>query len=162
MRRRFARQSLRAAALLAVLVLGCAAAASRGGAPRDLSILQRWTGDYPLAQLDRLPEEQRHSRVGYFSTPAAFTRFWQGFKPETAVPAIDFSKNLVVFARNVDRYHRTLIAKVTLTAGVAEIIDIRTASSAPVDDTLGMALALIPRDGIEFIQRGKERVPVWY
>jgi hypothetical protein len=161
MRRLFSRKNPWMAALLSALVLGCAALTSRGGPPRDLPILQRWSGDYPLAQLDRLPEEQRHSRIGYFGDAAAFTRFWQGFKPETAVPALDFSRNLVVFARNVDRYHRTLIAKVTLTLGVAEIVDVRTASASAVEDKVGMALALIPRDGLEFIQRGKERVPVW-
>lgn len=148
------------AALLPVLALGCAALSSSGGTPKDLPVLQRWTGDYPVAQLDRLPEGQRQSRVGYLGDAAAFMQFWQVFKPETAVPAIDFAKNLVVYARNVDLYQRTLIAKVTLTGGVAEIVDVGAPSESPIEDKVGMALALVPRDGVEFIQRGKARMPV--
>jgi hypothetical protein len=146
--------------LLPALALSCAWLTSPEGTPKDLPILQRWTGDYPLAQLDRLPEGQRQSRVGYLGDAAAFTRVWQVFKPGTVVPAVDFSKDLVVFARNMDRYHRILIAKVTLTLGVAEIIDVGTASASPIADKVTMALALIPRGGVELIQRGKERIPV--
>lgn len=160
MRSLFLRKGLWVAALLPGLALGCAALTSRDLPSKDLPILQRWTGDYPLVQLDRLPEGQRGSRVGYLGDAAAFTRLWQAFKPDTAVPPLDFGKNLVVFARNVDSYHRTLIAKVTLTGGVAEIVAVGTASTSPIADKVGMALALIPREGLEFIQRGKERVPV--
>lgn len=160
MRRRFSRKSLWVAALLPALALGCGWLPSRDGKPKDLHILQRWAGDYPLAQLDRLPEGQRQSRVGYLGDPAAFTRLWLAFKPDTPVPTLDFSKNLVVFARNVDLYRRTLIAKVTLLRGVAEIVDVGTASESPIEDQVAIALALIPRDGLEFIQRGKERIPV--
>jgi hypothetical protein len=160
MRRRFSGKSLWVAVLLPVLALGCGWLTSRGGISKDLLILQRWSGDYPLAQIDRLPEGQRQTRVGYLGDAAAFTRVWQAFKPETAAPALDFGKNLVVFARNVDLYRRTLIAKVTLTAGVAAIVDVGTASESPLEDKVAIALALIPRDGIEFIQRGKERIPV--
>jgi hypothetical protein len=160
MRRRFLRKSLWVAALLPALALGCGWLPARDSKPKDLRILQRWTGDYPLAELDRLPEGQRQSRVGYLGDTAAFTRFWQVFKPETPAPTPDFSKHLVVFARNVDLYRRMLIAKVTLTRGVAEIIDVGTASEAPIEDRVAIALALIPRDGLEFVQRGEERIPV--
>ncbi len=160
MRRRFSHQSLWVAVLLPALTLGCGGLTSRDGQPKDLPILQRWAGDYPLAQLDRLPDGQRQSRVGYVGDAAAFTRLWQAFKPDTPVPALDFSKSLVVFARNVDLYRRTLIAKVTLRLGVAEIVDVGTASVSPIEDKVAMALALIPRDDLKFIQRGKERIPV--
>lgn len=140
--------------------MGCAGAAPRDGIPKDLPILQRWTGDYPLAQLDRLPVGQRQSRIGYLGDAAAFTQVWQIFKPDTAVPELDFSKNIVVFARNMDLYHRILIAKVSLTLGAAEIIDVGTASALPVEDRVALGMVLIPREGIKFIQRGKERIPV--
>jgi len=160
MRRRFLRKSLWVAALLPALALSCGWLTSRDGKSKDVRILQRWAGDYPLAELDRLPEGQRQSRVGYLGDAAAFTQLWQILKPGTPVPTLDFSKHLVVFARSVDLYRRTLIGKVTLTAGVAEIIDVGTASESPIEDKVSIALALIPRDGLEFIQRGKERIPV--
>jgi hypothetical protein len=160
MAKAFRPSSLWAAALLSALALSCAALGPPAEIPKVLPVLQRWTGDYPVGQLDRLPEGQRRSRVGCLSDAAAFKRFWQAFKPDTAVPAIDFSKNLVIFARNMDRYHRTLIAKVTLQDGVAEIVDIGTASASPIEDKVGVALALVPREGVQFIRRGKERIPV--
>jgi hypothetical protein len=160
MRRPFLRKRLWVAALLPGLVLGCAALTSPDAPSKDLPILQRWTGDYPLAQLDRLPEGQRRSRVGYLGDATALAQLWQAFKPDTAVPSLDLGKNLVVFARNVDFYQRTLIVKVVLTGGVAEIVAVGAAATSPIEDKVGMALALIPREGLEFIQRGKERVPV--
>lgn len=160
MRRWFSGESLWVAALLPVLALSCGWLGTRDAKPKDLHILQRWAGDYPLAQLDRLPEGQRQSRIGYLGDAGAFTQLWQVFKPGTPVPTLDFSKNIVVFARNVDLYHHTLIAKVILTRGVAEIIDVGSDSESPVEDKIAMALALIPRAGLEFIQRGKERIPV--
>lgn len=160
MPRRFSRESLWVAVLLPALALGCGWLTPRDGKPKDLRILQRWAGDCPLTQLDRLPEGQRQSRIGYLADADAFTRLWQAFKPDTPAPTLDFSKNLVIFARNVDLYRGTLIAKVTLTRGVAEIVDVGTASESPIEDRVAIALALIPRDGIEFLQRGKERIPV--
>jgi hypothetical protein len=159
-RRQFSHKSLWVAALLPALAFGCGWLASRDEKSRDLRILQRWAGDYPLAQLDRLPEGQRLSRVGYLGDAAAFTQVWQAFKPGTPVPTLDFSKNLVVFARNVDLYRRMLIVKVTLTRGVAEIVDVESASEAPLEEKFAIALALISRDGIEFILRGEVRIPV--
>lgn len=160
MRRWFSGERLWVAALLPALALSCGWLGTREAKPKDLHIQQRWAGDFPLADLDRLPEGQRQSRIGYLGDTGAFTQLWQVLKPGTPVPALDFSKNIVIFARNVDLYRRTLIAKVTLTRGVAEIIDVGTESESPLEDKVAMALALIPRAGLEFIQRGKERIPV--
>ena len=113
-----------------------------------------------MAQIDRLPEGQRQSRVGYLGDAEAFGRVWREFKPGTAVPAVDFGKQIVVFARNLDLYYRTLIAKVVLWHGAAEVVAEETLSTRPAEDKVAMALALIPRAGIEVVQAGKERVPV--
>jgi hypothetical protein len=152
--------SLLAAAFIAMLAVSCSTPLWPDEKPRDLPILQRWSGDYPVAQIDRLPEGQRQSRLGYLGDAATFGRVWQGLKPGTAVPAVDFSTHIVVFARNLDFYNQTLISKVVLWHGAAEIVAAETLSARPVADTVAMALALIPRAGIEFIQTGKERVPV--
>ncbi len=153
-------KNLLAATAAAMLAVSCSAPLWPGETHRVLPILQRWSGDFPLARIDRLPEGQRQSRVGYFGDAESFARAWQGLKPDTAVPPVDFSDHIVVFTRNLDRYSRTLITKVILTAGVVEIVAGETAAASPVEDKVALALALIPRAGIEFIQAGKERIPV--
>ncbi|MGE5310150.1 MAG: hypothetical protein ACM3MN_00235, partial [Nitrospirota bacterium] len=59
----------------------CATAASAASEPRDLVILQSWSGDYPVSQLERLPEGQRQSGAGYLGDGARFANVWQAFKP---------------------------------------------------------------------------------
>jgi hypothetical protein len=153
-------QSLLVLTFIVMLAMSCSTPLWPGEKPQDLPILQRWSGDYPVAQIDRLPEGQRRSRVGYLGDAETFGRVWRGFKPDTAVPAVDFGKQIVVFVRNLEFYNRTLIAKVVLWHGVAEVVAAETLSARPVEDTAAMALASIPRADIEFIQAGKERIPV--
>jgi hypothetical protein len=90
----------------------------------------------------------------------AFKAVWAGFKPEESVPEVDFSKNLVVFSRNVDFYNRTRILKVMLKDGTAEVIAMQTMSAIPIGDKVAMAMAVIPRSAVKTIQTGSERIPV--
>jgi len=126
----------------------------------DLPVSRTWSGDYPVAQLDRLPEGQRRSRVGYLGDEKAFFAVWKALKPDEDVPAVDFGGNLVVFSRNVVFYNRTNILKVTLKEGVAEILAMETMSALPIEDKVGMALAEIPRAGVVFLKAGDEWIPV--
>jgi hypothetical protein len=124
-------------------------------------ILQRWTGDYPVAQLDRLPAGQSQSRVGYIGDAETFASVWQVLKPGTALPQVDFNKNLVVFVRNVTLYHPTLVEKVTLKDGVAEIVAAQPLTPAePIRDRVALGLAVVPREGLKFIQADSEQIPV--
>lgn len=120
--------------------------------PQDLTLLESWSGDYPVAALGRLPAGQQQNRVGYIGDAAVFASVWQGFRPEDAVPVIDFSKNLVLFSRNVTFYNRTRIAKVTLAGGAVEILAMETLSALPVEDKAAMAMAVVPRTGIQSIR----------
>lgn len=128
--------------------------------PVDLPILRKWSGDYPVARLDRLPEGQRRSRVGYLGDPEVFAAFWKAFRPAEEVPGVDFGRNLVVFSRNVEFYNRTSIVKVPRRGGVAEILAMETMTSRPVEEKVAIALAEIPRAGVRFLQAGSERIPV--
>ena len=130
------------------------------GDVKDLPILQKWSGDFPVAQIERLPADQREERVGYIGDAMTFAAVWEAFKPGESAPAVDFAKNLVVFSRNVHFYNRTSIARVTVKDRVAEVMAIETMTSAPVEDKVGMALAVIPREGVEFILSGDKRLPV--
>jgi hypothetical protein len=129
-------------------------------APQDLPILQKWSGDFPIAHLDRLPEGQADTSIGYIGTKAVFANVWKAFKPEGPVPEVDFSKNLVVFARNVTFYNRLSIFKVTLNGDTIDVMSMETRSARPIEDNAAMAMAVIPREGIKNIQVGKERIPV--
>jgi apolipoprotein D and lipocalin family protein len=129
-------------------------------APNNLPILQSWSGDYPVSLLDRLPESQRTTPAGYLGTSAVFGAVWQAFKPGEEMPEVDFSNCLVVFSRNVSFYNRTSIAKVLLKDGVADFLAVETRSAMPIEDRVGMAMAVIPREGVRFIQAGSERIPV--
>ena len=77
--------------------------------PKNLTILQQWSGDYPVSELHRLPESLRTSRVGYLADVKIFADVWQASKPNEKMPEVDFKTNLVVFTRNVDFYNRTSI-----------------------------------------------------
>ncbi|SEA44195.1 hypothetical protein SAMN05660420_02066 [Desulfuromusa kysingii] len=127
---------------------------------KEASILQTWSGDYPVAQLSRLPVEHVQSAVGFVRDKATFAAVWEAFKPGENLPEVDFDKNIIVFNRNVDFYNRTNIIKVTLKDGVAEVLAMETRSARPIDDRAAMALAVIPRDGVKFLRVGAELVAV--
>jgi hypothetical protein len=141
-----------------VALLSGAPAMAQEGHAKALHIFQKWAGDYPVSALPRLPQGQRSSAVGYIGDSKTFDAVWQAFEPWVNVPRVDFSTQLVVFSRNVDFYNRTAILKITLRDGVAEVLAVETMSAIPIEDKVGMALAVIPRAGIKFIQAGKERV----
>jgi hypothetical protein len=153
--------STRVVVVLAFMAaFGCAGSPTATAERRPLSIVQSWQGDFPVARLDRLPQAQRDTRVGFLGDAPAFAAVWAAFKPGEAVPAVDFSRHIVVFSRNLHFYNRTSIAKVTLRDGVAEIIAIETLSATPIEAKVAMALAVIPRQGVEYIEAGERRITV--
>jgi hypothetical protein len=145
--------------LASVVVLSRAQAMAQEVQPKDLPILQTWAGDYPVSELPRLPEGQLSSAVGYIGDAKTFGAVWHAFKPGENVPQVDFSTQLVVFYRNVVFYNRMSIFKITLRDGVAEVLAAETMSARPIEGRVGMAPAVIPREGVKFIQSGKERIP---
>jgi len=119
-----------------------------------------WQGDYPVDGLDRLPAGQREAPTGYIGNAGTFAAVWRAFKPDEALPQVDFETDLVVFARNLRFYNRTRIAKVQMKDGIVEALPAETMSAAPIEDKVGMALAIIPRKGVLAIQAGERRVPL--
>lgn len=142
------------------MLTGCASSPVANLEPTELPITQSWSGDFPVAELQQLPEGQQKSGVGYLGNAAAFTAVWTHFKPGEAVPTVDFGKNLMVFHRNVDFYNRTRIFKTTLKDGVVEVLAMETMSAMPVEGKVAMALAAIPRANVKYIQAGPARIPV--
>jgi len=60
----------------------------------------------------------------------------------------------------VDFYNRISIFKITLKDGVIDILAMETRSALPIEDKVAMVMAVIPLVGVEFIQIGKQQVPV--
>jgi len=139
---------------------GCSNVPVANTPPTELAISQAWSGDYPVAELGRLPAGQQQSRVGYLGSAAEFESVWIVFKPGEAPPAVDFGKHMVVFHRNVDFYNRTRIFKVTLKDGVADVLAMETLSAIPVTDKVAMAMAVIPRASVKSLRSGPASIPV--
>ncbi|NIS78931.1 MAG: phosphatase PAP2 family protein [Anaerolineales bacterium] len=117
----------------------------------ETEILQSWQGDYPVSQLNLLPEKQREQGVGFIDDVKIFERIWKAFKPAEAVPQIDFKTNLVLFARNTQFYNRIRIGKVNVTNGVAEVLAMETMSAMPIEDKVAMSMVMVPRQNIKSI-----------
>jgi hypothetical protein len=67
---------------------------------------------------------------------------------------------MVVFYRNVAFYNRTNIFKANLEDGVLDVLAMETMSALPIEDKVAMALVVVPRAGVKFIQAGTTRIPV--
>ena len=126
----------------------------------EAKILQSWQGDYPLNQLDILPENQRQQSVGFIGDAKTFKALWKAFKPGETVPEIDFKANLVLFARNTQFLNRIRIGKVNVTNGVAEVLAMETMSAMPIEDNVFISLVVVARQGMTALQMGNEITPV--
>jgi hypothetical protein len=126
----------------------------------EAEILQTWQGDYPVAQLERLPEGQREHKVGYIADSATFGNVWSALMPAKAAAGVDFRTHLVVFVRNTQFYNRISIGKVKVSNGVAEVIAMETMSARPIRDKVAMSLAVVARKGITGIRSGDKIIPI--
>jgi hypothetical protein len=141
-------------------IYGCAATGTPDMDAVDISLLDKWSDDYPVSELARLPAGQQDLAAGYISDTDTFVPIWRAFMPNEILPAVDFSKNIVVFTRNIQFYNRISILKITLQDGNAEIIAMETMSAIPIEEKVAMAMAVIPRKGIITIQSGAEKITV--
>lgn len=142
------------------MVPGCTATSPYSSGPKDIPILQKWSGDYPIVHLKKFPEGQQKTRIGYIGDAAIFASIWNVFKPGEKIPKVDFSTNFIAFSRNVDFYNRISIFKITLQDGVIEIFAMETRSALPIEDKVAMAMAVVPRAGAASIQVGNQHITV--
>lgn len=126
----------------------------------EAKILESWQRDYPVAQLNLLPEKQREQGVGYIGDAKTFEGVWKAFSPGEDVPEIDFKANLVLFARNTQFFNRIRIGKVNVTNGVAELLAMETMSAMPIEDKVAMSMVVIARQGITGIQSGDKIIQI--
>ena len=72
-----------------MLLVGCShscmKAQAKAESPQAMSgeaeILQSWQGDYPVDQLQLLPERQREQAIGFINDAKTFEGVWKAFKP---------------------------------------------------------------------------------
>jgi acid phosphatase (class A) len=126
----------------------------------EVEIIHSWQGDYPVASLNQLPEDQHERGVGCIADAQTFEDVWKALKPGEAAPEIDFKNNLVLFARNTQFFNRIRIGKVDVKDGVAEVVAMETMSAMPIEDKVAMSLAVVPRKGIESIQSSEGMVSI--
>ena len=141
-------------------IFGCAATETADKGPSKISLLNKWSGDYPVSLLDRLPAGQQDSAVGYIGDIETFVPIWRAFMPTEILPAVDFNKYFVVYTRNISFYNQKSILSITLDDDTAEIIALETMSSRPIENQAAMAMAVIPRAGIRIIKSGVELIEV--
>jgi hypothetical protein len=139
---------------------GCASTKTINTASINIPLLEKWSGDYPVSQLERLPAGQQDKAAGYIGDMGTFIPVWRAFMPAEILPAVDFSQNIVVFTRNTVFYNRTLILKVALQDDTADILAMETMSAIPIEEKVAMAMAVIPREGIRAILAGTEKIRV--
>lgn len=126
----------------------------------EADILQSWQGDFPVAQLQLMPVNQREQGIGFIDDPETFAAVWKTFKPGEAVPEIDFKTSLVLFARNTHFFNRIRIGKVNVTNGVAELLAMETMSAMPIEDKVAMSMVVVARQGITGIQSGDKIIQI--
>ena len=126
----------------------------------EAEILQSWHGDFPVSQLQLLPEDQTDQAVGYINDLTAFAAIWTAFMPDETVPEIDFKSNLVLFARNTQFYNRIRIGKVNVTDGVAEVLAMETLSARPIEENCAMSLVVVSRQGIKAIHTVEGQIAI--
>ncbi|MDH3330448.1 MAG: hypothetical protein OEM01_14555 [Desulfobulbaceae bacterium] len=123
-------------------------------------ILQSWHGDFPVSQLNLLPENQRESSVGYISDAKIFADVWQTFNTGEIVPEIDFKTNLILFARNTQFYNRISIGRVNVKDGAAELLAMETLSAMPIEDKVAISMVLVERRNIKAVRTAEDLVPI--
>jgi inhibitor of cysteine peptidase len=128
--------------------------------PAEVKILQLWEGLYPAKDVNLLPDGQRAAGVGFIADAKTFAAVWKAWKGDEKAPEIDFQKNFVVFARNVQYLNMIRIGGVMLKDGVADVVAMETMSANPIEDKLHMSAAVIAREGVKAIRTGTETVAV--
>jgi len=146
--------------LLAIFFLAALSACNTPPLTGPAEILQSWHGDFPVAQLDLLPDGQQEQGIGFIGDAPTFEGVWKAFEPGEDVPEIDFKGHLVFFARNTQFYNRIRIGQVNVTEGVAEVLAMETMSALPIEENVAMSMAVVARQGITALQTGDETIPL--
>lgn len=130
-----------------VLAVGLAVTATgQGGGKKEVKIEKVWTGRVLGKEKEGL--QKLAPAKGYVSGPKAFAAIWKAWRTEEKVPAIDFSKKLVLVSvvggPNMVRPNAFIDDRGNVT---------NQAESTLVDGPgFGYALGVVDRGGIQSVQ----------
>jgi hypothetical protein len=148
--------------LLSLLLLP--ACAGPQTAPASVPAFSSFHADLAMANQARLPQAYRETKLGFVMNEAEFESFWSALTlpPETpaARPAVDFSRQFVLFIRNTEYYNRIRIGTVRVIDREAEPLAMETLSARPVTDKAAIAFVVLERESVTAIRFGKERIAV--
>jgi hypothetical protein len=148
-----------AAAVLAACALALPAPAGDKGEP--VKMLEQWGGKFPVADLKALPEGQQTNGIGYIGDAKTFEAVWKALRPGDKVPPVDFTKQMVVFARNVQYLNAIKITQVTRKGDTLSVAAVQTLAAIPIKDHVNISLAVVPREGVRRLDIGtKKTIPV--
>jgi len=133
---------------------------SPSGPGNAITILESWQGDFPVSQLDLLPEGQQHLSVGYINDSTTFSAVWNAYNTKEKTPDIDFSNHLVLFVRNTRFYNRISIGRIQVNAGISEVVAMETMSAMPIEGKVAFSMAVIAKKGIYGIRFGNELINI--
>ena len=126
-----------------------------------VQILGTLNGDLPVSSLKMLPVELQEQPVGYLSSQKQLDVFLQSIQADgTLLPVVDFSSQIILFAKNTVYYNRLSIGQVFREGETLTILAMETRSAMPVTDKVAISLVIIERNGAMFIDAGNTKVTI--
>lgn len=105
----------------------------------------QWEGTFPVADLVRLPERGDQLGTGLIADPETWSLVWRVFRPDDEVPAIDFSKEFIAFARNLTAFGKISLVHVAI-GGNSMDLRWRTPDDGPkITDKVRIAFVVLRR-----------------
>jgi len=117
-----------------------------------LPVIERWSGQYPVSELHRMPEEQMINGTGFVNNTAAWNEIWHGANQSDA-PAVDFHVEIVCFAHNVEFLNIVHVTAGTVDdEGVVDVLAMQTKTARPIDDFVYWSAGTIPIAGLTHLR----------
>ena len=124
-------------------------------------ILETLSGDLPVSVLTLFPQGMQNQPVGYFSNQQQLDTVLQSIQADgKTLPVVDFSSQIVLFVKNTVFYNRLRIGQVSREDVTLTILAMETMSAMPIEDKVAISLAVIERDGAQFIVAGGQRLEI--
>ncbi len=150
-------------ALLLIISAACTGATVNNAevAAVKLPILYALAGDLSVSGLISLPKQQRTKPIGYLASQQQLDEVMRYFQTDaTLLPAVDFTTQLVLFARNTVYYNRLSIVAVDLVGETLKVVSVSTLSAMPIQQQVAMSLVVIPRQGAKYLDVAGEKTRI--
>jgi hypothetical protein len=124
-------------------------------------ILAFLSGDFPVAALDSLPNNQREASIGFLETQQQLDLvLGQIDSADSLSYQVDFSTQIVLFVRNTVFYNRLSIGQVTLEGDTLKVTSMQTMSAMPIRSKVAISMVVVPRQGATYLESGRLKIPL--